>query len=600
MRCVVCGAELADGEAICTPCARSHIRDEWFSDREGYFRLRRRAELVSVLDDEQFRMTLGGESPDERISDLPETAEGYRTARRLMQEIIEEYSAGGNVEMPRYSLIARSLARLERYDELFPDERDVQFCNALAGLYSKALKNFMLPLAPADFVDERRRALQEKSDYWRRRGSNDTGGSDGGASMLKTADLPEHEYADAAAQPVTTETDTEVLRSRIKSIEEQIAGLRRIVPAAAVIEQQTDAISATAADRISELRGKIQQIEEKMQGLGAGTDGGKDVTSEEAPKTETPAEAKQDHTDEHDGLGMMKKRIAVNMLAGEYQDAFEESFELLRRGGREKDDFEIAALLALRMNYREGVKNIDGIAPGPDAAAAGHIAAALFAWRDGKWGSAIQLADDEIEQTGSSAAFLLKMNICRQYGLTDRADELGEQRKIIRDLAAGSELLSKMYLQLDMWGAALQCLDILPDKEWTDGMWYARALAMEQKGVADSAMDAYDRSLQINGFNSSAMVKKALLLSAGGRRTEASELLKSVSDLWPPVARLRADVLEAMGKTEEALELLKIAAREDSEDVKTVRAGISVAARLGRRKDRKYFTSLLRPESAVQ
>ncbi len=126
------------------------------------------------------------------------------------------------------------------------------------------------------------------------------------------------------------------------------------------------------------------------------------------------------------------------------------------------------------------------------------------------------------------------------------------------------------------------------------------AMAMERKGAAEDAINAYDRSLMLNGRNASSIVGKAMLLSADGRRAEAEELLKSADDLWPPVARLRASILSAMGKEEEALELLKDASREDGGDEKTARAGASLSAQLGKRKDRRYFISLLSAKGAAQ
>jgi tetratricopeptide (TPR) repeat protein len=185
------------------------------------------------------------------------------------------------------------------------------------------------------------------------------------------------------------------------------------------------------------------------------------------------------------------------------------------------------------------------------------------------------------------------MNICRQYALSEKADELEEQRKSVGKLAEGAELLSKMYLQLNMWGAAVQCLSILPEEDWTDAMWSANGMAMEQKGDENMAIEAYDRSLQLNERNVTSVVRKSALLSGAGRRTEALELLNTAEPLWPSVARLQASILESMGRSEDALALLKEAARVDSGDMKIIRAGISISASLGRRKDRRYFTSIL-------
>ncbi len=599
MICLVCGTELTDGEAICGPCAISHIREEWFSDREGYFRLRSKAELVSVLDDGQFHMTLGGETMDERIAELPETVEGYRTARRLMHEVMDEYSRGDNVQLPRYSHVARSLVKLERYDELFPEECDRSLCNSLASLYYEALKSFTLPFAPADFIDERKRVLKERADYWLRRGGGEGDERKVYPLVPGPDDAPESD-SDVRQEPRQAGQDADALRLRIRAMEQQIAELRRVVPAGTAVEHETDAITITAVNRITELREKIESLEEKVQRLKLAGEGENIATLGSDSVIGKPVQNAPDRQMKSDEFVRMRKRITVSMLIGESRDAFKDSFELLQRGSKDGKDFETAILLALKMNDPDRLKSINELAPRDNAEGLSRLAQAVFAWKNGKWGSAIQLADDEMEQTGSSAAFLLKMNICRQYGLTDGADELDEQRGKVKNMAAGAELLSRIYLQLDMWGAAIQCLSVLPEHDWTDAMWADYGMAMEQKGTDDSAMEAYDRSLQLNGLNVTSTVRKALLLSANGRNTESEELLKNAVELWPSVARVRASILEAIGKREYALQLLKEAAREDSEDVKIVRAGISISAKLGKRKDRKYFASLLSTGGAVQ
>ena len=601
MGCLICGTELAAKEGICTPCAASHIAEEWFSDKEGYFRVRKSAELVSVLDEDRFRMTLGGESPDERIARLPETQEGYAVARRLMKEVMAEFREGGAVMLPRYGSISRTLAKLERYDELYPEDRDREICDALASMYADALKNFTLPLAPAGFIEEKKSALRETADYWRRRAGDagkDAGAGDvsssGGADRRASA-----ENAQGTEHPLAANADA--LRARIRFMEDQIASLRRIVPAGALAGYDADAMTLTAADRIRDLREKIGQIEEKMVRLRPVAESANPVPPGPAPVAETHEEL--DDRDAYamsHGHGLMKKRIAVSMLSGEFRDAFDQSLEILRDGKADEDDFATATLLALKMNDQERLERIGELAAESGVAGWERLGRAIFTWKDGKWGSAVQLADEDIEQTGSSAAYLLKMNICRQYGLTDRADELEEQRRKVHGLASGAEFLSKAYLQMDMWGAALQCLEVLPEDDWTDSTWCVRAMAMERKGAADDAINAYDRSLMLNGRNASSIVGKAMLLSADGRRAEAEELLKSADDLWPPVARLRASILSAMGKEEEALELLKEASREDGGDEKIARAGASLSAQLGKRKDRKYFTSLLSARGAAQ
>ena len=589
----MCGTETTAGEAICTPCAESHIREEWFSDREGYFRVRRKAELVAVLDDGGFHLTPGGEALDERISSLPETRDGYRTARQLMQEVFDEYCTGDGLKLPRHAYIARSLDRIWRYEEIYPGDGDESFYKSLASLYRAALKEFALPLVPASFTEERKRMLEEKADYWRRKGENHP--ADG---EVKGSSHPSNERSapvqKTSVRLLSDGADIRLLRSKIRSMEEQIATLRRIVPAGNVIENDTDAITMTAANRISELRGKIESIQKEIvelrpaERLPEGNPIDNSVTAESVKAAVT------DEPETHDSnYDLMKKRLAVCILTGEYNDALDDAIKIIQQGSGDEEDFISATLLSLRTRDLGRLKLIGELAATRGVRGQNCLAEAVMAWKDGKWGSAIQLADDEIERGGSAAAFLLKMNICRQYALSEKADELEEQRKSVGKLAEGAELLSKMYLQLNMWGAAVQCLGILPEEDWTDAMWSVNGLAMEQKGDEDKAIEAYDRSLQLNERNVTSVIRKSALLSGAGRKTEALELLNTAEALWPSVARLRASIMESMGRSEEALALLKEAVRLDRGDMKIIRAGISISTSLGRRKDRRYFTSIL-------
>ncbi|MBX8643731.1 MAG: hypothetical protein KIY12_03290, partial [Thermoplasmata archaeon] len=488
MSCLLCGEEISGDAAICTSCAFSNLEDEWYSEKasDGYFRLRGNSELVAVLSEESFELTPGSDDFNRRMDALPDTAEGYRTAAGMMTEVLNDLGIrNGNFILPRFENIAGALRKLEGYEEHFPGTADREFYIAMAKLYRNAAVSFHLPLVPEGFSESRKRALQGKASYWESKVSVD--GEEkleaGIGGVESAAAAPPAGEAEPRGDIKMLAPKVEMLRERIRSIETAISSLQSQAKA------RRDSVPENGADL---------------------TDG----------ETATAPE---------EGAEYLRKRVRTGYIAGLYAEALEDSFSLLRTFRPERQDLLYAVLCSLRLNDRSRAEEALARALETGLYEYTDMVKAIFSWKDGKWGLALQRLDAEIGNFSSAAAFILKLNICAQYGITDREGELREQQKRIGDIAEGVNLISQIYLALGMWGAAIQSMNAVPMERWNDEAYSAFGMALEDRGDEPGAVRAYDRALEINAKNSTALIRKGLIMARSANHASALQLFSGAT-----------------------------------------------------------------------
>ncbi|MCL5678454.1 MAG: hypothetical protein M1442_04210 [Candidatus Thermoplasmatota archaeon] len=559
MSCLLCGDETFGGDAICTSCAYSNLGDGWYTaeEDEGYFRLQSIGLLAAVLADGDIVLTEGVEPFDSFISSLPDTEDGYRAAIAVMTGILDHMRLGEkeHFALPAFGHVSKLLERLERYEDTFPHLADDSFYRRMSTLYTAAARLFYLPLAPEGFSESRKRALVEKASYWEGRLS-------GGASGL--AQIPHVEKEESAGG------------------EKPAAGAAG--PAAENLLPMVEALKS----RIRNMESAISQIQERTHYLKAAAPSGPAQAEEQNAGTET-----EDSASAEEGV-LLLKRAKVDMLSGRYQEAL--SGYLLKIGGfpSDGDDLVGAVTAALRLKDWEKAHEAVELCLRRGITENADLARSVFAWHEGKWGMALQLADGEIVNAKSSAAFIFKLNICAQYGLADRERELREQQKLVGDIQSGANLISGFYLSLGMWGAAMQCINVTPADEWTDGTFSVLGMALEEKGDIAGALRAYDDALRINGHNSTALIRKGMMMSRSGDHSDALRLFREETFLWPATAWLVSAELRSLNRGAEALELIRTAVGEDAANLRLAKTGLALAAELGKAKERRYFAQLIR------
>jgi tetratricopeptide (TPR) repeat protein len=559
MSCLLCGDETTGGDAVCTSCAYSSLRDEWYAaeEEDGYFRLRAAGQLAAVLSDGELILTKGVDTADEFISSLPDTVEGYREAIALMTGILDHTGIGRKEHfvLPAFGHVSALLERLGRYEEMFPHTADETFYRNMSSLYTAAASLFYLPLVPEGFSESRKRALAQKASYWESRCSagapvfpqipaaeirEDTGG----ATAAEHAEMP------ARSGPVELLPKVEMLKSRIRSMELAISR----------VQEMTRPANADASGP------------DQTEGRGSA------VGAEEAAA---------------EGV-LLGKRAKVDLLTGHYQDALSNYMRRIERFPPDGDDLAGAVAAALRLREPEKAQEAAEMCMQRGMTVNVDLVRSFLAWREGRWGMALQLADSEIENAGSSAAFILKLNICAQYGLTDREKELKMQQRMVHDFPSGAGLISSFYLGLDMWGAALQCINHMKREEWTDDTFSVLGQALEEKGDIEGALNAYDDALRINGHNSTALIRKGLMMSRNGSHADALRLFREDELLWPANAWLAVAELRHLNRGAEGIELIKSALSEDRTNLKLAKAGLALAAELRNARERRYFSMLIR------
>jgi len=274
-----------------------------------------------------------------------------------------------------------------------------------------------------------------------------------------------------------------------------------------------------------------------------------------------------------------RQRAYLHYLTGQFQRALTEISASIGSGGGDQSDYLLASFSALRTGNFESIQMLERNAKSSGITYDPLLFEAVIAWREGKWGRAMQLTARDLQDRRSAAAFLFLKNLWIQYGMEERTRNM-ESSWDEASFQQGIDFLACIYLSLGLWGAAIQTLKTVPDASWKDETWALMGWALEEKGDNREALSAYQKALSSNSRNTTAAVRAARIHCMEGDHQKAFELLCTLEGALPSSLRLQGEELIHQGKKAEGLERLALAVKYDPDDVEAAMAGYETAQQL--------------------
>lgn len=558
MECILCNSQLEGKAAVCSGCAAANLRDDWYCSADGQSgteRLLGMTEVVAVLDGNGYTVALDGGGIGERLALLPADGAGYASVCTLFNEIMEDLgqrAEGGEFVPPPFHFLREIVRKLESCESEHEGGGNTETYSRLAMLYESAALHYRLPYLPEDFITSRKEELLRQAEYWR---SRDPAHVDEVKAETAVGISPENVYPlEQEAHPAAGQ---EVVEAAAEAVPQP-------TPPG---EEEAQTGSQSFDPRVESLRKRIAEIEEELR-----AEGGDRVTAGAAH-----AEGGQPAF-----IRNRRRRGYLHYLSFSFDTALAEIMSIIDEGLGTEHDYALASLLCMRTGKVGLLDRLEESSKTAKLAFDDNLMKAVLDWKDGRWGRALQLAQNEMKKGNFAAGFLLKKSVCEQYSLREKYDELGEESRKVGDIQAGVELLSSVYLSAGTWGAALQVMGLVDKGEWSADMWTNMGMALEEKGDFNGAEEAYAKALELNPILLPAIVRRGMLQCKTGKHQQAFDTLGAARQLQPSILRLQAAELVELGRKEDAMDSLARLLDQDEDDAEAASLGLRLSRELGR------------------